>query len=201
MKFLKFILVVLGSIIIGLGVAIAINSGFGADPISLLWQGMTNIIPVTVGQASIILSIIMLVIVLVLDKKQIHLGTIINPLVVGMATDLFLYLNIKSYSIIINLILLIIGLILIGFGIALYSYANLGRGAYEALVFAIVNKFNFKLIYVRTTFDFIFLILGVLLGAKLSIGPILAFISLGYIIQRFIKIFENIELLKNINEN
>lgn len=196
----KLLLVIIGSIIVGLGIAIATTSSFGADPITVLWDGITNIIPVTIGQASIILSLLMLCAVVVMDRKQINVGTIVNPFVVGLATDFFSKYVIEVNNIIIKMILLLIGLTLIGFGLALYSYANFGRGAYEGLVFSLEKKLNVKFSYIRTGFDLGFLILGVILGGKLSIGPIIAFIILGSIIGKFINVFENIKILKAINE-
>lgn len=196
----KLALVVIGSIIVGLGVSVATISGFGADPITVLWDGITNIIPVTMGQASMILALLMLCIVVFIDRKQINVGTIVNPFVVGLATDFFAKYVIEVNNIVMKVILLLVGLILIAFGLALYSYANFGRGAYEGLVFSLEKKLNIKFSYIRTGFDLAFLILGVVLGGKLSIGPIIAFIILGSIIGKFINVFDNIKFLKAINE-
>ena len=200
LKFIKLLMVIIGSILVGLGIAIAVSSGFGADPITVLWDGITQVLPVTIGQASMILAIIMLIIVLILDRKQINIGTLINPFIVGASTDFFVGFNINSDNFIINIIMLLLGLLILGFGLALYSFANFGRGSYEALVLSIVEKYEMKLVYVRYGFDFLFLLTGIVLGAKLSIGPILAFLSLGYVLQTFMTIFKRNALLCKISE-
>ena len=45
LKGLKLLIVIIGSMLVGLGIAIAVNSGFGADPITILWDGMNNVLP------------------------------------------------------------------------------------------------------------------------------------------------------------
>lgn len=198
-KALKLLMVIIGSILVGLGIAIAVNSGFGADPITVLWEGMSRVLSITIGQASMILSIFILIIVLVLDKKQINIGTLVNPFVVGLSTDFFAGYCMTSDQFMVNILLLLLGLIILGFGLALYSFADFGRGAYEALVLAVVDRLKTQLVYVRYCFDFVFLILGIILGAKLSIGPVVAFLGLGYVIQTFMKMFENSSMLCRIS--
>ena len=131
---LKLLIVIIGSTLVGLGIAIAITSGFGADPITILWDGISRVLPITVGQASMILAVFMLIVVLILDKKQINIGTLVNPFVVGLSTDYFVGFNINSDKFIINLMLLLLGLLILGFGLALYASADFGRGSYEALI-------------------------------------------------------------------
>lgn len=198
LKALKLLIVIIGSMLVGLGIAIAVNSGFGADPITVLWDGISKVLPITIGQASMILASLMLIVVLILDRKQINIGTVVNPFVVGLSTDYFAGFNINLDNFIINIMLLLLGLIILGFGLALYSSADFGRGSYEALILAIVKKLNIKLVYVRYFFDFLFLILGIILGAKLSIGPVVAFLGLGYVIQIFMNMFEKSNIFSKI---
>lgn len=196
---LKLLIVIIGSTLVGLGIAIAITSGFGADPITILWDGISRVLPITVGQASMILAVFMLIVVLILDKKQINIGTLVNPFVVGLSTDYFVGFNINSDKFIINLMLLLLGLLILGFGLALYASADFGRGSYEALILAVVKKTKIKLVYVRYCFDSVFLIAGLILGAKLSIGPVIAFLGLGYVIQTFMSMFEKSNIFAQIS--
>lgn len=200
MKGFKLLMVILGSILVSLGVSIAVNSGFGVDPITLLWTGISQVLNITLGQASMLTSAIMLAIVLVMDRSQINIGTIVNPFIVGVSTDYFIAHGFRSNNMAVNIALLLIGLICLGVGLGVYTYANFGRGPYEALVLALVNKFNIKLVYVRYMFDLSFLVIGILLGAKLSIGPIVALMIMGYIIQETMKTLGKIGKLRLINE-
>ena len=58
MKGFKLLMVVLGSILVSLGVSIAVNSGLGVDPITLLWTGISQVLNITLGQASMLTSAI-----------------------------------------------------------------------------------------------------------------------------------------------
>ena len=61
-KFLKSLIVILGSLVMGAGVAIAVCGRQGADPLAVVWDGMSNVFPITVGQANVIISIILFII-------------------------------------------------------------------------------------------------------------------------------------------
>lgn len=56
-----------------------------------------------------------------------------------------------------------------------------------------------KLVYVRYCFEFVFLIMDLILGAKLSIGPVAAFLDLGYVIQTFMNMFEKSNIFAQIS--
>ena len=200
LKFIKLLVVILGSILVGLGISIAVNSGLGSDPLSLMWDGMSKVLSITIGQASLIVSGVMLITVLILDRKKINVGTIVNPIVTSYSTDFFIRYSVNSDSFIIKLLLLLSGLVILAFGLALYSTANFGQGAYEALVLSIVDKLKVKFVYVRYFFDFSFLIIAILLGGKLSIGPIIALLTIGYLIQTFMEIFKNNSLFCKVSE-
>ena len=56
-----------------------------------------------------------------------------------------------------------------------------------------------KLVYVRYCLEFVFLVMGLILGAKLSIGPVAAFLDLGYVIQTFMNMFEKSNIFAQIS--
>ena len=96
LKFIKLLVVILGSILVGLGISIAVNSGLGSDPLSLMWDGMSKVLSITIGQASLIVSGVMLITVLILDRKKINVGTIVNPIVTSYSTDFFIRYSVNS---------------------------------------------------------------------------------------------------------
>ena len=91
----------------------------------------------------------------------------------------------ESELFLIRLFLLLIGLVLLAGGIVYYGRANFGRGAFDGLIFGIVNKTKYSIRMIRSSFDLILVILGMLLGAKLSLGPIVSVLTIGYMMQFF----------------
>ena len=79
------------------------------------------------------------------------------------------------------------GLVLLSFGVAFYALADFGRGAYEAVTFTLIHQLKLSVRTVRISCDLTFAVVGILLGAQLSIGPVLAILLMGTFIQFFIQ--------------
>lgn len=167
----------------GLGVAVAIHGGHGTDPLATFWEGLSIKLPITVGQANFLVSILLIIISIFIDRKQLNIGTIINPLVAGFSTDLFLIIFNSSNFLLPELMQSIIGVILLGIGVGTYTVSNLGKGAYDAVTFSLCRKLKLSFYKVRMIFDLFFLIAGYALGGKIGIATIFAVLCLGAIIQ------------------
>ena len=75
------------------------------------------------------------------------------------------------------------GIVVFSFGTGLYSSANLGRGSYEALTFALAEKNDWPVKYVRMVLDVLMVVLGVLCGGRFGACTIATIIIAGPIIQ------------------
>ena len=87
--FLRSILLVIGTMIAAFGIDLAINAGFGGATLAILWQGLSNVFPITIGQSSIIIAVAMVLFCWFYDRKQIHVGTLVYQLVYGFCIDIF----------------------------------------------------------------------------------------------------------------
>ena len=72
----KIIWVVIGSVIAAFGIDLAIYAGFGGATLAVLWQGVSYVLHITLGQASFVVAVGMIVFCLFYDRNQIYLGTI-----------------------------------------------------------------------------------------------------------------------------
>lgn len=82
----KIIIIVIGSIIAAYGITLALYAGFGGATLAVLWQGISRTFHISIGMASLIVAIIMIVFSFFYDRSQIHIGTIIYQFV-GECTD------------------------------------------------------------------------------------------------------------------
>ena len=171
--FLRSILLVIGTMIAAFGIDLAINAGFGGATLAILWQGLSNVFPITIGQSSIIIAVAMVLFCWFYDRKQIHVGTLVYQLVYGFCIDIFEPYLIYSDNRMINFLLMLLGITFLSLGSALYSIADLGRGSYEAMTFALVNRRGWKISYTRIGLDIICVVTGFALGGKvgLSVPP------------------------------
>ena len=72
----KIIRVILGSVLMGIGISFTIWANVGSDPMTVFWIGTAQKLSITVGQANIVVSLIILLFVFFMDKKQIHVGSL-----------------------------------------------------------------------------------------------------------------------------
>ena len=129
----RYSLLVIGTVIMALGVTLAVKGGYGCDPLSMVWEGLTIRFPISLGIANLIVSSIFIVMTLFVDKKQISIGTIINPLVMSISTDLFMQI-IRPFSIEgLQMMQSILGVFIMAIGVGIYTSSDLGKGAYDAI--------------------------------------------------------------------
>lgn len=87
---------------------------------------------------------------------------------------------------------MILGLIIFSLGSALYSVADFGKGSYEALTFAIVNKNKYSIQKVRIVLDIICVLSGALLGGKIGLCTVVTILVSGVLLQQFVKLLKPI---------
>lgn len=189
---LKLLIVIIGTAVAALGMDMAIYAGFGSATLAVLWQGMAGNLNITIGQASFIIAAAMVVFCWFYDRSQIHIGTILYQIVYGFCIDWFAPYIYSGNSKLISFLLMILGLVIFSFGSALYSVADFGKGSYEALTFALVNKNKFSIRKVRIVLDLVCVVSGVLLGGKIGLCTVATILLSGILLQGFVKMLKPI---------
>ena len=179
----KIIIIVIGSIIAAYGITLALYAGFGGATLAVLWQGISRTFHISIGMASLIVAIIMIVFSFFYDRSQIHIGTIIYQLVYSLCVDLFANAHVYSTHLWVNALIMLLGVMLFAVGTGVYAAASLGRGSYEALTFSLAEKNGWQGKAVRMKLDIVMVLTGVLLGGKFGICTIVTIIISGPIIQ------------------
>lgn len=179
----KIIIIVIGSIIAAYGITLALYAGFGGATLAVLWQGVSRTFHISIGMASLIVAIIMIVFSFFYDRSQIHIGTIIYQLVYSLCVDLFANAHVYSTHLWVNALIMLLGVMLFAVGTGVYAAASLGRGSYEALTFSLAEKNGWQVKAVRMILDIVMVLTGVLLGGKFGICTIVTIIISGPIIQ------------------
>ncbi len=189
-QILKLLIVVIGTAIAAFGMDMAIHAGFGSATLAVLWQGMAKTFHITIGQASFIIAAAMVLFCWFYDRSQIHIGTILYQIVYSLCIDWFAPCIHYGDSKPIHFLLMIIGLIIFSLGSALYSVAEFGKGSYEALTFAIVNRNQFSIQKVRIVLDVICVLSGTLLGGEIGLCTVAALLLSGVLLQQFVKLLK-----------
>ena len=179
----KIIIIVIGSIIAAYGITLALYAGFGGATLAVLWQGISKTFHISIGMASLIVAIVMIVFAFFYDRSQIHIGTILYQIVYSFCVDLFANAHVYSTHLWVNALIMLLGVMLFAVGTGFYAAASLGRGSYEALTFSLAEKNGWQVKVVRMILDIVMVIAGVLLGGKFGICTIVTIIISGPVIQ------------------
>ena len=179
----KIIIIVIGSVIAAYGITLALYAGFGGATLAVLWQGISRTFHISIGMASLIVAIVMIVFAFFYDRSQIHIGTILYQIVYSLCVDLFANAHVYSTHLWVNALIMLLGVMLFAVGTGFYAAASLGRGSYEALTFSLAEKNGWQVKVVRMILDIVMVIAGVLLGGKFRICTIVTIIISGPVIQ------------------
>ncbi|WP_455537803.1 YczE/YyaS/YitT family protein [Terrisporobacter sp.] len=191
----------LGFVCCAFGTVMALQSNLGLSPWDVFHQGLSNITGLTIGQMSITVGIIVVTITLLL-KLEIGLGTIANMIIIGMFTDLIIYIGIipKSTNLISGVLMLIGSLVTMSIGSYLYISCGIGCGPRDGLMVALVRITGKSVRLIRFLIELSVLIIGFILGGKVVIGTLITVMAVGYCVQVAFKIFKfDVKKLKHRN--
>ena len=180
-----------GVIICAISVGVFKLAALGVDPFQSLMSGLDALIPIKFGTLYVIVNVILLLFSLIADRSRIGIATFINLFLLGYITQFtydFLQKMIPDPSMIVRVICLIIGIVVICFGSALYMTADLGVSTYDAVAIVMANKWKWgKFKYIRIFTDLVCVIIGcvlfILAGNKVGKIPTIA--GVGTIITAF----------------
>ena len=203
MKLLKdYSLVIIGSLFMGLGIALTKCADLGLSTISSVPNVVSIKFPfLTLGTWSAIWNIIMILAqILILGKnfKPVEFMQIPVSIVFGWFTDFgvwaFSYIPTEFY--IVKLLMTVSGIIVLAFGISVMIAANRVMNPAEAIVKVVADKFNKKFSNMKIAFDAFCVALAIVLSliffefkiVGIGVGTILA-MSTGVFIKFFTKKF------------
>lgn len=182
----------IGAAIVGIGVGICITTELGADALGALWEGLATRLPISVGQASLVVTVVCVIMVLLINPRHLGLGTLLNPLVTSLTTDFIILRIPTSDNPVVKMILLVIGILLIAIGSGIAAAANRSKEGYIALNLALAEKFSGDIAQTRFLMDLICFVGGMILGGKIMIGPVIGILMIGFVFKQTLRFCEPI---------
>lgn len=186
--------VFVGIIIAGLGISINRLVNWGIDPWSTLSAGLSMGTGVSFGTIMLALNLVILVPIFLISRQLVNLGTVVNMVLLGYASDFFVWLlapvmgtEILEANTVLRVGLMLVGIVVTCFGCALYMRPNLGAGPYDAIGWAIEKATNKKFTYRwnRICTDVLAAGIGFLFGATLGVVTIVMAFMTGPLVQWF----------------
>jgi len=177
-RFSTFFFLCFGLTLFGLGEGLLIVSFTGASPWSVLAQGISLNVNLTIGIITLLISIAVLILWIPLGLKP-GMGTIFNALIIALMIDLCIKFVPTPSNYIHQIILAIISVITVGIGGGIYLVSNLGAGPRDGLMIGLQKISNLPIAVVRGTLEISVVSVGWYLGGTVGFGTLLFAFGIG----------------------
>ena len=181
----RFVQLVIGLWLYGVSMAMFIRSGLGLDPWDVFHYGVQTHWAVSFGTVVIVTSFLVLLLWIPLRQWP-GLGTILNSVLIGIATDVTLNLFDAPSSLVWRWALLLGGILANGLAGALYIGSQFGPGPRDGLMTGLARRTGLSIRLVRTTLEVTVLAIGWLLGGVVGVGTVLYALLIGPTVQLFL---------------
>ena len=187
----RIVMSLCGVIVCAVAVGFFKMAAFGVDPFQSLMSGLDQLIPIPFGTLYVIVNGVLLVFSLVFNRHNIGIATFINLFLLGYITQFTLETLqgwIPAPGIGLRILFLVIGIVVICIGSALYMTADLGVSTYDSVAITMSGKWKWgKFQYIRIATDIVCVVAGTVVfligGGEWSRVP--EFVGVGTIITAF----------------
>ena len=177
-RFLTLFFCCFGLMLFGLGEGLLIVSFTGASPWSVLAQGISLNVNLSIGTITLLISIVVLILWIPLGQKP-GMGTIFNALIIALMIDLCIKFVPTPSIYLHQLILAFISVMMVGIGGGIYLVSNLGAGPRDGLMIGLQKVSNLPIAAVRATLEIAVVGIGWYLGGTVGIGTLLFAFGIG----------------------
>ena len=177
-KISTFLFLCIGLSLFGLGEGLIMISYIGNSPWQVLAQGIALHANFSIGFITFLISISVLSLWIFLGQKP-GMGTFLNAIIIAAMIDLSIAFIPTPEVYMSKFIMLVCGVLLVGFGSALYLIANLGPGPRDGLMTGLQRKTNLPIAAVRAFIEITVATVGWYLGGTLGEGTLLFAFGIG----------------------
>ena len=177
-KFSTFFFLCFGLTLFGLGEGLLIVSFTGASPLSVLAQGISLNVNLSIGTITFLISVGVLILWIPLGQKP-GMGTIFNALIIAVMIDFCIKFVPTPSNYNNQLILAVISVIIVGIGGGIYLVSNLGAGPRDGLMIGLQKVTNLPIAAVRATLEISVVSIGWYLGGTVGIGTLFFAFGIG----------------------
>jgi uncharacterized membrane protein YczE len=175
---MRALILFFGLFIFGIGDSLLIQSQIGNAPWSVLAQGLSQRLEITLGWSTFLISSFVLLLWIPLRERP-GLGTLSNIVVIAAAIQIGVTFFPQSNSFVIAIFYCLIGIALVGIGSAFYITCGLGSGPRDGLMTAIHTRSGIRIGRVRLGIEALVLVLGATLGGTVGLGTLLFAVLIG----------------------
>jgi len=181
----------LGLMLFGLGIALMLKAGIGLDPWSVFHEGLANQTGLSFGRVTQLTGVLLIALSFALLRVKPGLATVLNMLLVGPWVDFYraqAWLP-TAEGWLWGVLQFMAGVVLVGLASGLYIAARFGAGPRDGFVLGLSLRLRLSVRLTRSGLELLVLVSGFLLGGPLGLGTVLFAITVGYFMQRSLRLF------------
>lgn len=211
----RVVILMIGLTIAHLGVTLFILSDLGNDPFNVFVQGVFRTlmggfteetvpplnlgllsIPLTHGNTHMAISFFIILVLLIVDRKYVKIGTLLCMFCGGPIIDVFTLLLKPLFeamsSTVFNVSMLAAGCVILAYGMTIVIKSDAGTGPNDLVAVVISDKMKWKFSIVRIAVDACFVGIGLLLGGNALYGTVICAFLVGPVAGIFLPINEKL---------
>lgn len=172
----RFVWMMVGIVGMGIVLSFLVEVSYGTDPASYFNLALSERTGISYGTCNLLMNVVLFIPMLIFGRSRIGIGTAANMVLIGYICDFCRWLWARLLPpALFTLqpargILFAVSAFLMAFCAALYMNANLGLVPYDAAPVMLAEHVRIPFYLLRIGWDFLFLVLGVLLGKKLGLA-------------------------------
>ena len=198
----RVVLLLIGLWIAHLGVTLFLQTNLGSDPFNVFVQGLFRAIPwpawagMTHGRVHLLVSLLIMVVLLVVDRSYVGIGTVLCMALGGPIIDVYTlwlspFLN-ETLPLAVRVPMLAVGCVILAFVMTIVIRSQAGTGPNDLVAVVLSDKSGKPFGPVRIGVDLTFALVGFALGGVVGIGTIICAFLVGPAAQLFFPVSEKI---------
>ena len=186
---LRVVILMVGLTIAHLGVTLFLLSDLGADPFNVLVQGVCRTVEdafhwgLSHGSVHRIICFLIILILLIVDRRYVKIGTLLCMFCGGPIIDFFTLLLGGVFNagspLWLRYVMLAAGCVILAFGMTVVIKSDAGTGPNDLVALVISEKMKWRFGIVRICTDAVFVIVGFLLGGVFGAGTVICAFLVG----------------------
>ena len=196
---LRVVILMVGLTIAHFGVTLFLLSELGSDPFNVLIQGLFRTLSgltgsplLTHGRVHMAVCFLIILILLVLDRSYVKIGTILCMFCGGPIIDFFSMLlaplGISRASVVVRIPVLVLGCLILAYGMTIVIKSDAGTGPNDLVAIVISDKLKKRFSVVRIIVDVCFVVCGFLMGGTVGIGTVICAFLVGPVAGWFLPV-------------
>jgi uncharacterized membrane protein YczE len=178
-----FVVIQIGFLLFGISIAMMVKANLGTTPWVVLEVALTKYLPITLGQATIVVAMLIVLVDLTLGQP-LGWGTFANMLSIGLWVDWVMpFVPAITSALWLQLVFLLVSTLVMGFATAIYVGVNAGAGPRDSLMLAISRRAKVSVRVARMVIEVTVVAIGWALGGPLGVGTVLFALAIGPAVQ------------------